>query len=129
MKAEGRFTGTAKEEVTLDEAAPKLTRSTLENVYEGGITGTGRLEYLFMHGEKQTLFMGMERIVATIEGKQGTFVLDHEGMYADVSGVQNKVQIVPDSGTGDFVGITGQGEITANFGDRTGTYNLILYFG
>lgn len=129
MKVEGRFTGGFKEEVTLDEAVPKLTRATVENVYEGPMAGTGRLEYLFMHGEKQVLFMGLERIAATIEGKQGSFVLDHEGMYGKDTGVQGKVQVVPESGTGDFKGITGQGEITANFSDHQGTYSLVLYFG
>jgi hypothetical protein len=129
MKIEGRFTSTLTEEGALDGEAPKMTRAALANVYEGSLVGTGRLEYLFMHGQKQVLSMGLERITGTIDGKQGSFVLDHEGISKDASGVQAKVHILPESGTGDFKNVTGQGEITANFGDRSGTYSLIVYFG
>lgn len=129
MKIEGRFTSGLAEEVALDGDAPRMTRASLANVYEGALTGTGRLEYLFMHGEKQVFSMGLERITGTIDGKQGSFMLDHDGISKDASGVQAKVHVLPESGTGDFRNVTGQGEIIANFGDRTGTYSLILYFG
>lgn len=124
MKLEGRFTGGFAEEVALDEGTPKMTRASVANVYEGPLAGTGQAEFLFLHGEKQVLLMGMERITATIEGKHGSFVLDHEGMAG-----QSKVYIVPESGTGDFQRITGQGAIAIDFAQRQGTYSLTLYFG
>jgi hypothetical protein len=51
-------------------------------------------------------YVAMERVSGTLHGRQGTFSLQHSGTMT--RGVpQLSVTVVPDSGTGQLVGIAG----------------------
>jgi len=89
---------------------PKLTRASVTKAYQGDIKGEGKLEYLMMYRDDGSAsFIGLERLVGSIGGRSGSFVLQHSGIFkAGVATVT--LVVVPGSGTGDLRGLRGNGE-------------------
>jgi Protein of unknown function (DUF3224) len=89
---------------------PKLTRVSVTKSYQGGITGEGKLDYLMMYRDDGSAsFLGLERVVGSVGGRAGSFVLQHNGTFK--GGVATvTLLVVPGSGTGDLRGLRGHGE-------------------
>ncbi|GHE15189.1 DUF3224 domain-containing protein [Streptomyces alanosinicus] len=85
---------------------PKLTRVTIRKRYQGVIEGTGVAEVLTAQGSAGGGYVASERIEGTLDGRQGTFVIQHWGL-ADGPNQSSEGSIVPHSGTGELAGITG----------------------
>lgn len=62
-----------------------------------------------------TSYIGLQRIVGKIGERSGSFVLQETGVF-DGQKIESELHIVEGSGTGDFVGITGNGTVTAPLG-------------
>jgi len=91
----------------------KLTRATVAQVYQGAISGEGLVEFLMAHAADATAqFVGMERVTGSIAGRSGSFVIQHVGTY-DSRGARSSWSIVPGSGSGELLGITGKGSYVA----------------
>src|SRR5260221_2346763 len=61
---------------------PKLTRVSVTKTYQGTITGEGKLEYLMMYRDDGSAsFLGLERVVGSVGGRSGSFVLQHSGTF------------------------------------------------
>jgi hypothetical protein len=75
----------------------------------GGLEGTGKGEMLsFLSDVKGSgAYVAIERIAGTLDGRSGTFVLQHSGTMGGGS-QQMTITVVPDSGTGQLVGIAGK---------------------
>ncbi|MDW5418492.1 DUF3224 domain-containing protein [Iodobacter sp. CM08] len=109
--------------------AGKLSRASIVNTLSGDIEGEGVLEYLLAYPKiagDDVIFTGMERIVAKMAARDGSFVLRHEGVFSASAGVSGSLTIIEGSGSGDFTGIRGQGQINAKKGEHGAEYNLIL---
>jgi hypothetical protein len=52
-------------------------------------------------------YVAIERVVGVLDGKRGTFVLQHTGTM-NRGAPSLVVTVVPDSGTGDLVGLEGE---------------------
>ena len=91
------------------EGSPKLTRASVSKSYQGDIEGEGKVEYLMMYRSAGSAsFTGLERVVGSIGGRSGSFVLEHRGTFED--GVAKvTLSVVPGSGTGDLRTIKGEG--------------------
>lgn len=91
------------------EGSPKLTRTSVIKSYQGDVEGEGKLQYLMMYRNAGSAsFMGLERVTGSISGRLGSFVLQHTGTFED--GVARvTISVVPGSGTGDLLGIKGEG--------------------
>ena len=92
---------------TVDEVA--LGRITINKVFQGDVEATSVVEMMTaMSGVKGSgAYVAIERVVGTLNGRKGTFVLQHSGTMAH--GEQHlAVSIVPDSGTGELKGIDGK---------------------
>ena len=87
-----------------------LLTTESEALFEGP-----RIETRHTHGTGCTLSTG------TLDGKQGTFTLQHFATM-DASGSHMQVQIVPGSGTGQLQGITGT--FTINIVGKQHNYEL-----
>lgn len=60
-------------------------------------------------------YVAVERVSGKLHGRDGTFVLQHSGTMA--RGVQQQtVSVVPDSGTGELEGLSGEMKITISEG-------------
>ena len=95
-----------------DEAQMQRNKGT--KTFTGDITGTSVMEAVMLGVEGgPALYVAVEKLDLEFHGRKGSFFLAHRSMAHD--GNHNKsLEIVPGSGTGDFVGISGSAEIMAN---------------
>jgi len=88
--------------------ADTLGRILLEKKYHGALDATARGQML-MVGTKvvgSAVYVAVEQVEGTLDGRKGTFALHHTGTMT--RGAQElSIAVVPDSGTGDLVGIAG----------------------
>ncbi len=86
-----------------------LGRMTIAKTLRGDLTGTGRGVMLSAMGDVKGSagYVAIEQITATLAGRSGTFVLQHSGTLTR-GAPELVVRVVPDSGTGQLVGLTGR---------------------
>ena len=88
------------------EAGPKQTRIVIRKTYRGALAGTGVAEVLTAQGPAGAGYVASERIAATLDGRQGTFVIQHGGL-ADGDEQSTFGTVVPHSGTAELAGLSG----------------------
>lgn len=104
----------------------KMTRSHNAYTYEGDLTGESVCEYLMTYREDGTgSFVGQERIVGRLGGRSGSFVLEHRGTFDKLS-VTSTFVILPDTGTGELSGLSGEGSLS--LGGHAERYPLSLTY-
>jgi hypothetical protein len=96
-------------EVPYDEPGegPKLTRITIKKTYRGQLNGSGVAEVLTAQGAAGAGYVASERVIGTLDGRDGSFVIQHGGL-ADGEDQSTFGTIVPHSGTGELAGISGR---------------------
>lgn len=111
------------DETTYDEidGRPKMTRVRVLNRYTGDIEGEGTLDYLMTYGADVVSYCGYERIVGRLGGREGTFVLEHHGRYANGAADTTWV-VAPGSGTGALAGLRGTGGFLGKHEQPTPVY-------
>jgi uncharacterized protein DUF3224 len=86
-----------------------LGKRSADKQYSGDIEGSAKGEMLAALTNIKTSagYVAIERVVGTLHGRKGTFLLQHA---ATMSGTMRdlSVTVVPDSGTGELVGISGK---------------------
>jgi hypothetical protein len=103
----------------------KMTRTRATQLYQGSISGEGVVEYLMYAGAGEvTHFSGFERISGALDGKAGSFIIQHAGTFAGEP--RSAWRVVPGSGTGELEGLAGQGSYAAKDGvmEMLLTYDL-----
>lgn len=108
------------EEKAYDESdgSPKLTRAQITKVYHGDIEAKSTLEYLMMYrSDGSASFVGFERVVGSIDGHSGSFVLQHEGSFKDGI-VRVTMFVVFESGTGVLSGLRGESTYTVGHAEK-----------
>jgi Protein of unknown function (DUF3224) len=86
-----------------------LGRMTLDKQFRGDLEGSSRGQMLAFRSAVpgSAGYVAMERVVGTLHGKAGSFVLQHSGtMTRGAPGLS--VTVVPDSGTGELTGLAGR---------------------
>ena len=89
--------------------AANLARMTIDKQFHGELEGTSKGEMIAAHTEVKGSagYVAMERVTATLKGRSGTFVLQHNAtMNRGVPGLS--ITVVPDSGTGELAGLAGK---------------------
>lgn len=115
MRAEATFQFTSWDETPIDdkEGQPKLTRASVNNIFNGDIEGESTLEYLmFYRDDGHAAFVGLERVIGRLGDRTGAFVLHHEGVFEN-GAARTTLTIVPGSATGALAGLHGSGSFTA----------------
>jgi hypothetical protein len=106
-----------------------LGRMSLDKKFHGEIEGTGTGEMLTgMTAVKgSAAYVAMEQVSGTVQGRRGTFLLQHTGTMRNGES-QMTVRVVPDSGTGQLVGLAG--ELLIKIApDGTHSYELVYTLG
>jgi hypothetical protein len=122
MRARGSF------EVALAPQKPdngpaenaKLGRMSISKTFHGDLEATSHGEMLAVQGDIKGSagYVALERVTGTLHGKNGTFVLQHNGtMNRGVPALS--VTVVPDSATGELLGLAGKMEITIDGGKHS----------
>jgi hypothetical protein len=123
MKATGTFKPVKWDEKTYDQIAAdkKFTKASVELAFTGEIEGVARIEWqmFYRHSDEtdqhnaSATFVGLMRFDGTLNGKTGTFAMDDRGTFEN-GVLKGMLQILPDSGTGELVGITGNSKYHSN---------------
>ncbi|GAA4198909.1 DUF3224 domain-containing protein [Actinocatenispora rupis] len=101
---------------------PKLTKVTIRKTYRGTLDGTGVAEVLTAQGAAGAGYVASEHIQATLDGRSGTFVIQHGGL-ADGTDQSTFGTVVPHSGTAELAGLSGHAT-EARHGVLTLTYTF-----
>jgi Protein of unknown function (DUF3224) len=94
-------------EDTIEGLTP-LGRMLIEKQFHGDLEAASRGQMLTGMTEVKGsgVYVAIERVTGTLNGRKGTFILHHLGLM--VRGVPElNVTVVPDSGTGELAGIAG----------------------
>lgn len=89
------------------EGSP-LGRLTIDKQFHGDLEGTSKGEMLTAGTsiKNSAGYVAVERVVGTLNGKKGTFTLQHTGTMTRGVGALTII-VVPDSGTGELTGVSG----------------------
>jgi hypothetical protein len=121
-------------DVTLSPQDPGSTpedsavgRLMIDKRFRGDLEGTSRgLMLTAMTAiEGSAGYVAIERVSGTLHGRAGTFMLQHSGTM-DRGTARLVISVVPDSGTGELVGLTGEMEITIADGKHSYDFTYTL---
>ncbi|MGB3800699.1 MAG: DUF3224 domain-containing protein [Lewinella sp.] len=130
MKATGTFTVDMR---PLDayaksgEEGASLGRMSLDKVFSGALTATSQGEMLTgMTTTKGSAgYVALEKVTGTLEGKAGSFVLQHFGIMHQGDS-RLILEVVPASGTGDLAGLQGKMSINQEGGRHEYVFEYTL---
>jgi hypothetical protein len=109
-----------------EEGVP-LARLSIDKQFHGDLDGVSRGEMLSA-GSPATGsagYVAIERVQGTLEGRKGTFALQHNGTMIRGMG-QLAITVVPDSGTGELQGLDGRMEIVIEQGKHSYIFDYEL---
>ncbi len=107
-----------------------LGRLSIDKRFHGDLeaTSTGEMLSASTAVEGSAGYVAIERVSGQLHGRSGSFVLQHHGIMA--RGVpQLSITVVPDSGTGELVGLTGTMAISIVDGHHTYDFEYRLADG
>jgi hypothetical protein len=109
VTAKGSFTVETKPqtEPTASEGVT-LGRLSLDKRFEGDLVGTGQGEMLtaLTPVKGSAGYVAIERVTGSLHGRSGSFVFQHAGTM-DGGAQRLSITVVPGSGTGALIGISG----------------------
>jgi hypothetical protein len=101
---------------------PVLNRIHVEERFSGDIEADGVTEFLqAARADGSASFVGIERVIGTLAGREGTFLLQDAGTV-EGSVVSGDWFVVPGSGTGGLTGLRGEGSFRANLSENAQVY-------
>lgn len=105
LEAKGNFEIQIKPEAALVDG---VGRFAVSKTFRGDIDGTSAGEMLSFRSPTagSAGYVLIEHVTGTLKGKRGSFVIQHFGIM-DRNKPELRAEIIPDSGTGDLVGIAG----------------------
>lgn len=107
----GIFQITRWEETPYFESADgaKKSHAKITQEYSGAISGSSEIQYLMSYQSKvSAVFVGFEVVTGEINGKSGSFTIQHNGKFENGVASSNFL-IVPNSGSGELKHIEGTG--------------------
>jgi Protein of unknown function (DUF3224) len=90
-----------------------LGRMSIDKQFHGDLEGTAKGQMLTAGTDVKGSagYVAIERVTGTLHGRSGSFVLQHSGTLTK-GAVQQSITVVPDSGAGQLVGLTGKMIVT-----------------
>ena len=111
--ARGAFEVTLKPLPAYESAeGSMLGRMSIDKQFHGDLEGTSKGEMLTggAVAKGSAGYVAIERVSGTLHGRTGTFILQHSGTMTR-GAPQLSISVVPDSGTGQLVGLIGRMDI------------------
>ena len=105
-----RASGTFEVKVTPQTPGDSgIGRMLIDKQFQGDLKGTSKVEMLAVGTavEGSAGYVAMEQVNGTLNGRTGTFALQHSGTMTR-GAPQLNVTVVPDSGTGELKGLSGR---------------------
>lgn len=107
-----------------------IGRMTIEKQFHGELEATSQGQMLSAMTETKGSagYVAIERVTGTLGGKKGSFVLQHNATMTRGTPALNII-VVPDSGTGELVGLTGAMKIDIESGKHSYDFEYALPSG
>ena len=86
-----------------------MARMSINKQYAGALVavGTGQMLTSGVEEHGSRVYVALEAVAGKLDGREGAFILAHRGTMTP--GAQNlSIIVVPDSGTGELVGLSGE---------------------
>lgn len=127
-RATGPFDVTLKPQA--DDPAvgdPAIGRMSLDKQFRGDLDAASKGQMLGVRTavKGSAGYVAMERVVGTLAGRTGSFVLQH-GSTMDKGVPRQSITVVPDSGTDELTGLAGS--MTIDIADGKHTYTFEYAF-
>jgi hypothetical protein len=92
------------------EDGPELGQAELVKTYSGPeLVGTATGHVVTTRGERGASYVAQERITGALDGRSGSFVLEHRASMGEGFPTVTEAQVVPGSGTGELANLSGGG--------------------
>jgi hypothetical protein len=105
----------------------KIGRMSIDKTISGDLvaTTTGQMLSAMTETKGSAAYVAIERVEGTLHGKRGTFVLQHTGTM-NRGAPSLSVTVVPDSGTGELLGLAGEFDIIIASGKHSYEFKYTL---
>lgn len=121
MKITGTFDVTLNPQAIHGEhhSVNQLARLTIDKTFHGELSATSQGEMLSSRSAKagSAGYVALEQVTGTLQGRHGSFVLMHYGRMSDGQD-SLMLEVVPNSGTQDVVGLSGKMSIRIEDGQH-----------
>jgi len=106
---------------------PGIGRMALDKQFHGDLEATGKGQMLAAGTDVpgSAGYVALERVSGTLHGRHGTFALQHSGTMAR-GAPQLSITVVPDSATGELLGLAGKLAITIADGKHSYDFEYML---
>lgn len=113
-RAEGTFKVDLKPLPSQDDSPEGIGRMSINKSFSGDLSGTSRGEMMTAAGATagSAGYVAIERVDGVLHGRRGEFLLQHFGTMRRGDG-SLRVEVVPDSATGELEGLVGTMTIDA----------------
>ena len=102
----------------------RVSKARIAKTFTGDVDGTGVVEMISVHNETgPAAYVGIERVDASVHGRRGTFVFQHNAVAVPTPTLT--LTVVPGTGTGDLEGISGRAHIDI---DDQGNHTLVFEY-
>jgi hypothetical protein len=104
-----------------------VARMSIDKKFSGELeaTSTGEMLAAMTALKGSAGYVAIERVSGTLHGQNGTFFLQHSGTMTRGT-PELSVTVVPDSGTGELVGLTGKLAIKIEAGKHSYEFDYTL---
>lgn len=124
--AKGRFDVKLTPEV--DTSGDSVVgRMTIDKQFHGDLEGTSK-GLMVMAGtsvQGSAGYVAIEKVTGSLQGKTGTFYLQHNGIMNRGDG-QLSIVVIPDSGTDELTGLSGTFNIKIDNGEHSYDFNYTI---
>lgn len=105
----------------------KVGRMSINKTISGDLVATtaGQMLSAMTDVKGSAGYVAIEKVDGVLQGKKGTFVLQHTGTMKQGT-PSLSVTVVPDSGTGELVGLAGEFNIVITGGKHSYEFNYTL---
>ena len=94
-------------------AAQACVVDSVQTISSGDIEGSGSVEWLMCYRDQgQARFLGLQHVDGRLGDRSGSFVIETVGTF-DGKQAKGTWNVVPDSGTEELRGLSGEGEFLA----------------
>jgi len=117
--AKGAFDVKLAQLSTVDPENKNMARMSIDKQFHGDLEATSNGEMLSAATSVKNSagYVAMEQVTGSLQGRSGSFVLQHNATM-NRGTPQLSITVVPDSGTGQLEGITGQMDIKIEPGGK-----------
>ncbi len=108
-------------------ASAAIGRLLIDKQFHGDLTATSKGQMLSAISSVQGSagYVAIEEVTGALQGRQGSFVLMHTGVMAR-GAPSLTITVVPDSGTGELIGLSGSMDIQNVDGQHSYSFEYAL---